>query len=355
MSTEVFFLPIESDRGLDKLAEGVGKLAVAAGLAQVVTAKLFYMLKTHFGERGNNTYVKAEWVRPILDAARAAGARVFVSDTNTLYVGSRSNAVDHLTVAREHGYSFETLGVPVVIADGLLGESQSAVTVNLKHYKQVHIANAVRAADGFIVVTNVTGHLQSGLGGAIKNVGMGMAGRGGKRSQHCDMRPEVIASKCTACGACAQWCPADAIAVDKTAKIDARKCIGCGECYAVCRFGAVKFNWSESSPGLQEKMVEHCVGALKGKESRAMFFNFLTNVTLNCNCMGRTEKPEVPAVGVLAARDIVAIDQASVDVLAGAAGEDVFKKMWPSWDYSIQLQYAEKVGLGTRSYDLVRV
>ena len=355
MSAKVYFLELKPKDDLSRLAEGVAKLADAAGLAEVVVANRFYMVKVHFGERGNNTYVKPEWVKPLIDKAKAGKARVFVGDTNTLYVGSRWNAVDHLAVAREHGYTFEALGAPVIIADGLVGESQSPVEVNLKHYRHVQIANAVRAADGFIVVTNVTGHLQSSLGAAIKNVGMGMAGRGGKRSQHCDMKPEIITSKCTACRTCVAWCPTSAITVDKKARIDAAKCIGCGECYAVCKFGAVKFNWTESSPGLQEKLVEHCAGALKGKEGRSIFFNFITAVTQNCNCMGRTEKPELPPVGVLASTDIVAVDQASADVLNKAAGEDLFKRLWPSWDYTIQLSYGEKVGLGSRKYELTRL
>jgi hypothetical protein len=355
MASEVFIARLSSAAGIAALPDAVGRLADAAGISQVVEQGLFYMLKVHFGERGNNTYVNPSFIRPIISRAKAAGGRVFVSDTNTLYVGSRANAVDHLTVAREHGFTFETLDAPVIIADGLLGESQSAVEVNLKHYRRLYIANDARASDGFLVVTNVTGHMQTGLGAAIKNIGMGLAGRGGKRSQHCDLRPDILPKKCIACGTCAQWCPASAITVTKLAHIDPAKCIGCGECYAVCRHGAVQFNWNVTSAALQEKLVEHCFGVLKGKLSRCIFFNFLTAITLNCNCMGRTEKPELPPIGVLASTDIVAIDQASADVAKAAAGEDLFLRMYPSWDYTLQLSYAEEVGLGSRSYDLVEV
>jgi len=353
VTSEVFYA--KAGGTLCDLPERVGRLADAAGFSKAITANLFYLLKVHFGERGNDTYVKPEWLVPLVSRVRGAGGKVFVSDTNALYVGTRSNAVDHLEVAREHGFTYESLGAPVIIADGLVGESQSAVEVNLKHYKRVFVANYARAADGFVVVTNVTGHMLTGLGGAIKNVGMGLCGRGGKRSQHCDLKPEIIAKKCVACGSCVEWCPSGAITVGKTACIDGEKCIGCGECYAICRYGAVKFTWSETSQNMQEKLAEHCFGVLKGKGSRSMFFNFLTSVTKNCNCMGRTESLEVPALGVLASQDIVAIDQASADVCSKAAGKDLFKALYPSWDYTVQLDYAARIGLGTRSYALVEI
>jgi len=355
MASDVFIIRAGAKGGLSDLAERVARLADAVGLSEIMSAGLFVMVKIHFGERGNNTYVKPDWIKPLISRVKSSGARPFVSDTNTLYVGARSNAVDHLTVACEHGFSFENLGAPVIIADGLVGENQSAVEVNLKHYRQVYVANDARAADAFVIVTNVTRHMLSSYAGAIKNVGMGLAGRGGKRSQHCDMRPEVLPKKCVACGTCAEWCPTSAITVKEIARIDANKCIGCGECYAVCRYGAIKFEWSETSRGLQEKLAEHCFGVLKGKQGRTVFFNFLTAVTKNCNCMGHTEKPEVPAIGVIAGTDIVAVDQASVDAVNKAAGADLFAKMYPSWDWSVQLAYAEKICLGTRSYKLIEV
>ena len=193
------------------------------------------------------------------------------------------------------------------------------------------------------------------MGGSIKNVGMGICGRGGKRSQHCDVRPEIVEETCVACGTCAQWCPAGAIAVDDVAVIDSDRCIGCGECYAVCRHRAIEFTWSESSANLQEKMAEHCFGALKGKEGESVFFNFMTAVTENCNCIGHTEEPLVPPVGVAASTDVVAVDQASADIIERAYGEDLFAKIYPSWDYTVQLAHAERIGLGSRRYNLVEV
>jgi uncharacterized Fe-S center protein len=355
VASEIFFVPVNDVTDGKRVADAVGRLADAAGLGEVVGADLMYMLKVHFGERGNNTYIPAPWLRPIVDRVKDAGSRIFVSDTNTLYVGSRSNAVDHLMLAHEHGFTHDVLGAPVIIADGLVGENQSPVEVDLKHYRQVYLANDARASDGFVVATNVTGHILSGLGGAIKNIGMGVAGRGGKRSQHCDLKPRVIKKKCTSCGTCARWCPADAITVDGHAVIDEAKCIGCGECYAVCRYGAIDFSWSETSSNIQEKMAEHCHGALKGKKGESIFFNFLTAVTKNCNCMGKTEKPVVPPIGIIAGTDIVAVDQASIDLVDRAAGDGFFASLWPDWDCTLQIVYGESIGLGSREYELTEV
>jgi len=355
MASEVFFIKAGRDGDLSDMPERVGRLADAAGLTEIVSKDLYFMLKIHFGERGNNTYINPAWVRPLVARLKSGGAKAFLSDTNTLYVGSRSNAVDHLTIAAEHGFTYEKVGAPLIIADGLQGENQSCVEVDLTHYRQVYIANDARASDGFVVATNVTGHMLTGLAGAIKNVGMGLAGRGGKRSQHCDLNPDVVTKKCVACETCVQWCPVGAIEVGDVAKIDPEKCIGCGECYAVCRHGAIKFAWTETSVNMQEKLAEHVSAVLKGKEARTMFFNFLTAVTRNCNCMGHTEVPEVAPIGVLASTDIVAVDQASADVVNQRAGVDLFKKLYPEWDYTIQLAYSEKIGLGSRKYALEEV
>lgn len=353
--SEVFFIKTPDTAGTADVVERVGRLADAAGIAEAAGDGLKYMVKVHFGERGNKTFLRPEWLRPLVERLQKGGSKVFVADTNTLYVGSRSNAVDHLTVAHEHGFTQDALGAPVMIADGLVGENQSPVEVELKHYRQVYIANDARAADGFVVATNVTGHVLAGLAGSIKNVGMGLAGRGGKRSQHCDLRPQVSKRECTACGTCEKWCPAGAITIGEIAVIDSAKCIGCGECYAVCPYGAIAFTWSETSANLQEKMAEHCYGALMGKRGRHFFFNFMTAITQDCNCIGKSGNLLVEPIGILASSDIVAVDQASVDMVEKAAGRDLFREMWPDWDYTVQLSYAESIGLGSRTYELTEV
>jgi uncharacterized Fe-S center protein len=205
-----------------------------------------------------------------------------------------------------------------------------------------------------IVMTHFKGHEVTGFGGAIKNVGMGLGSRSGKQQMHADVKPEVNMDKCNGCGLCIKWCPQDAIEliVDK-AVIDLKKCIGCAECIVTCEFNAIAIQWNGSPASLQEKMAEYCYGAVKDK--KCGYFNFVIDVSPNCDCYGFNGPPIVKDIGVLASSDPVAIDQASVDLVSEKAGTDIIKKTWPQIDHSVQLETAEKIGLGLRKYELVRV
>jgi hypothetical protein len=195
---------------------------------------------------------------------------------------------------------------------------------------------------------------------------MGCASRKGKLAQHCEISPEFDAKKCVGCGECVVHCPADAIELrKKKAKKDADKCIGCGECIAVCPEEAVSIPWDSDTARFQKKMVEYTVGALKGKEERAIYLNFVTKVTPQCDCYGYSDTPLVKDLGILASKDPVAIDQAAVDLVNAQPaladccletnrepGEDKFRGVYPHIDWSIQLGYAEELGLGSRKYKL---
>jgi hypothetical protein len=205
----------------------------------------FVALKIHFGEIGNTAYLKPENVKPLIDKVRSFKALPFLTDANTLYKGTRSDAVNHLLTAYKHGYDFKDIGVPVIIADGLTGKESIQVAVNLKHFKEVKIAASAYHADSLIVLTHFKGHELTGFGGSLKNVGMGLGSRAGKQMMHADVRPEVNKEKCTACGCCVKWCPTSAIKMaDKKAEIDTSKCIGCGECIASCNFGAIAISYA---------------------------------------------------------------------------------------------------------------
>ena len=198
---------------------------------------------------------------------------------------------------------------------------------------------------------------------------MGCASRKGKLAQHCEISPEFDAKKCIGCGECVAHCPTDAIELlKKKAKKDAEKCIGCGECIAVCPEEAVSIPWDSDTARFQKKMVEYTVGVLKDKEDRAFFLSFFTKVTPQCDCYGYSDVPLVKDLGILASRDPVAIDQAAVDLVNAqpaladccletnrGPGEDKFRGVYPHIDWSIQLGYAEDVGLGTRDYELVYI
>jgi len=291
----------------------------------------------------------------------SCGAKPFITDTNTLYKGRRSNTCDHLEQARSHGFSIESLGAPVVIADGLIGSAHREIVLNLKNSRSVFIASDIVHSDAMLVVTHITGHGLAGLGGTLKNVGMGCASRAGKLAQHAGMEFRVVESECRGCGTCAKWCPAEAIEIPeapgsrKKALINYDICIGCGECFAVCPAEAIAFDWAASSEVLQEKLCEYVKGALRGKEGKAAFFSYLVNITRDCDCTGRTQRKIVPDIGILASFDPVALDTASSDLIKSRYGKDLFREIYPRLDYTRQLAYGEKIGLGSTKYEIVEV
>ena len=351
---KVYFAPLGPQSSADEMAAAALRLWDGMSAKKIVTKNSLVALKQHFGERSGSNIVPAAVTRAIGERVRDAGGKPFVTDSNTLYNGARSNAVDHLELARRHGFSHESLGFPVIIADGLKGESQVALNSSGTVLKKVFLAGAGSMADAAVILTHVTGHLAAAMGASIKNVAMGFAGRAGKMQQHHSAEPIFSNSKCTACGRCARHCPVAAINVGKYARIDLAKCIGCGECYAFCPHGAVSFEWSTTSADLQKKMAEYCLAFHAEKKGRVVYLNFITRITKECDCLD-DGKPGLPDLGVAGSFDPVAVDAAAIDLLNERHGHDVFRKFWPQRDPRVQIEYGEQIGLGTGKYDLVRM
>lgn len=326
-------------------------------------------VKVHFGEYGNCAFIRPVMVRVVVDHLLGLGCRPFVTDTNTLYKGSRGDAVAHIGTAVRNGFDYAVVGCPVVIADGLRGRSSVRVPVGGELLHEVSIARGIRDADSLVVVSHFKGHELSGFGGALKNMGMGCAAREGKLVQHSTLAPVIGQDACIGCARCLEYCPAGAISLSgKTAVIEGHKCIGCGECILVCPRGAVQVQWNEGYDHFQKKMVEHAAGVLKGKADKSVFLNFLTQISPACDCYPNNDAPFVPDIGILASVDPVAIDAASVDLvnaqeaLPGTAvkrgrarGEDKFRALYPDVDWNVQLDHAAKMGLGTREYRILKV
>lgn len=351
---QVFFTPLPSAASAEEMAAAARRLWDAMKLKQIVARDALVAIKQHFGEKGGENFVPPAVTRAIGECIRAAGGKPFATDSNTLYNGSRSNAVDHLELARQHGFSHEGLGFPVIIADGLRGEAQVTLAARGGLLKNVFLAGAGSMAEAAVVLTHITGHLLAGLGASIKNVAMGFAGRAGKLQQHHSAEPIFSRSKCKACGRCARHCPAGAIAVQAFAILDIKRCIGCGECFAFCPHGAVSFDWSTTSADLQKKMAEYCLAFQAEKPGRVAYLNFITRVTKNCDCLGQGETG-LPDLGVAGSFDPVAADAAAMELLNAKQGRDVFREFWPQLDPRTQLVYGEKIGLGTTHYELARV
>lgn len=367
MSATVYFAPARSKMKRSMVARA-GSLLERAGLRDAIAGGDLVAVKLHFGEQGNTGFVSPVFVREVVRRVREAGGKPFLTDANTLYRGQRANAVDHLACAIHNGFSYATIEAPLIIADGLDGRDAVDVPVVGKHFSSVRIGAAAVHADAMVVVTHVKGHEATGYGGALKNIGMGLGCRSAKQRMHADFRPEVVAPECRACGRCVRWCPVSAIAIgpDRVAAVDYSICYGCGECVAACPYSAITTQWKTDATLLQEKIVEHAAGALAGKDGKVVFLSFVTAVSPDCDCWTFSDAPIVPDIGVLASSDIVAIEQAAYDLvthargLEGSRGEglpegaDKFTAV-TGVDGTTTIAYAEEMGLGTRSYELITI
>jgi hypothetical protein len=368
MKSTVWFASLRARSGDESTEAKVRRLFETAGFSSCIHARDRTAIKLHFGERGNDSYISPVYVRQVVEKIKKAGALPFVTDSNTLYLGSRSNAVDHITTAVLHGFDYAVIGAPVIIADGLCGKNVAKVTIKKKHFKTVTIAGDIVAADSMIVMTHFKGHEVAGFGGALKNLAMGCAPPAGKRAQH-QAKPFPIRDLCTGCRKCVETCPKSAITlVDEKSTIDRNLCIGCFECMTVCPSHAIDIDWETEIPLFTERLIEYAYGAVQGKAGKVGYISFLTRITPDCDCVPWSDASIVPDIGILASKDPVAIDAAACDLVnqqEGYAesfltthrhpGEDKFSGMRPNTDGKRQLQYAEELGMGSREYELVRL
>ena len=347
----------------------LNRLMKTAGMDDVVAERNLTAIKLHFGEKGNSAFIRPNFIRAIVDRVEGLGATPFLTDANTLYAGTRGNSVSHLHTAVLNGFAYSVVKAPIIIADGIRGASFKTVKIDQEHIKTAFIAKDIVEADALISVAHFKGHELSGFGGTIKNLGMGCASRKGKMAQHSDLSPKVKKKKCVGCGDCVRHCAGKAIFVkEEKASIDPKKCVGCGECILICPNGAIDVSWNADIPLFQKKMAEYTLAVLWGKEKKSFFLNFLTDISPACDCYGHSDAPIVHDVGILASKDPVAIDQASVDLVNQQtattqsclkeglkSGDDKFRAVYPKIDWAIQLDHGEHIGLGSRKYELIRI
>lgn len=367
MTAQVYFASVRSTLKRSMVTR-TGTLLERSGLRDIVDDGDLVAIKLHFGEQGNTGFVHPVFVREVVRRVREDGGNPFLTDANTLYRGQRANAVDHLACAIHNGFSYATVEAPLIIADGLDGRDAVDVPISGKHFSSVRLGAAAVYADAMVVVSHVKGHEAAGFGGALKNIGMGLGCRSAKQRMHADFSPDVVAEKCRACGRCIAWCPVHAIALnaDHVAEIDHTICYGCGECVAACPYGAARSERESDSTLLQEKIVEHAAGVLATKQGKIAYLSFVMAVSPDCDCWGFSDAPIVPDIGVLASSDIVAIEQAAYDLVTAARGlensrgeglcegDDKFQAV-TGVDAAHSIAYAEEMGLGTRSYELVTI
>jgi len=372
MSSTVFFMDLRASVKEPNVKK-FQQLLAAVDLKSIIQRKKkrpLMAVKLHFGEKGNTAFIRPNFVRWVVDALWEHGGRPFLTDANTVYVGTRSEAVSHLTTAIENGFAYAVVKAPLVIADGLTGKAEVELPINKKHFQSVFLAEGLVEAEGMVAMTHFKLHELSGFGGAIKNLAMGGASRRGKLAQHSNISPKVLDKKCTGCGECVAHCAQEAIQINpetQKAVIDTAKCIGCAECILVCPYGNIQIQWNESIPVFLEKLAEYAYGVMQSKKDRAVFLSFVTQVSPACDCYGHNDAPIVGDIGILASKDPVAIDQAAADLvnrargLEGSAlkemgpGSDKFKDIYPQVDWPLKLAYAEELGLGSREYELIKI
>jgi uncharacterized Fe-S center protein len=365
-STKVYFSDLRSSPKENLLSRMI-RLVDSVGIEDIIRPRNLVALKLHFGEKGNTAFIRPLFIRKIVDRVKELGASPFLTDTNTLYAGSRGNSVSHLNTAIENGFAYSVVNAPVIIADGMRGASFSSVTIDQEVINTAYLGKEIVESDALISLAHFKGHELSGFGGTIKNLGMGCAARRGKLVQHSSLSPKIKRKKCVGCGDCIEHCAHDAISlVEEKAMIDSQKCVGCGECILICPNGVIDIHWNADMEIFQKKMAEYSLAVLKEKQGRAIFLNFLTNISPACDCYGHNDASIVHDIGIVVSKDPVAVDQASVDLVnrepaadncclttSTKPGEDKFRGVYPQIDWNVQLEHAQRIGLGSREYELV--
>ncbi len=357
VSSKVYFIKASVNNGEQVISEKAQKLFRAGGFAGCFRENDFTAVKVHVGEEGNNTHLKAPCIKGLVDELIGLKTKPFTTDTSTLYVGQRNNALNHTILATEHGFNSDELGIPFIVSDGLLGMTETAIEINGRHNKEVFIASDIVRCQSILSIAHFTGHVTAGLGATLKTLGMGCASKRGKLKQHAALKLS-ISNDCILCRECLKHCPVDAISLGKTrARISQDKCIGCAECMANCRFGAVKCNWGQETEELQENIAEYALGTLKGKEGKAVFFNFLLSVTKDCDCFNTPNmRTIVDDIGIAASTDPVAVDKAALDLVENKTGRKLQKLLKNQYlNPSCQIEHAERIGLGSSNYELIEI
>ncbi|UCH79889.1 MAG: DUF362 domain-containing protein [Nitrospiraceae bacterium] len=313
----------------------------------------FVGIKMTIGDQGSTGYIKPELVGMLVKKLKKQGAKPFVFDTNVIYHGKRQNAVDHLNLAYQKGFTPGKIGCPYIIADSVFGTDSISVKADYKNIRQIKVPSLIKMLDDVIVLSHVTGHLMSGFAGSIKNVAMGMSSRAGKQIQHSSIKPMINVDTCTMCGACIEVCPVSAISeLSTNAYINSEICVGCAECIAACKIQAVHINWNEDPHVFAERMSEYAMGILS-RIRRKIFLNFATDITLECDCICGDDQRIVDDTGIFASEDILAVDKSCFDVLTGS--RDLFSRGGKISAHKHQFEYAEAIGLGKTDYKLVTI
>lgn len=370
--SKVYFTDFRVPVGVN-LLQKLRNLCIKAGIKNIDMEGKFVAIKMHFGELGNLAFIRPQYVKVIADLVKELGGMPFLTDCNTLYPGSRKHALEHIECANLNGFNPTTTGCQIIIGDGLRGTDEAEVPVkNGEYIKTAKIGRAIMDADIFISLAHFKGHEMTGFGGAIKNIGMGCGSRAGKMDQHSSGKVSVDESLCRGCRRCAKECGSGAITYEnKKAHINHDICKGCGRCIGACAFDAISNDQWDAGDLLDRKMAEYAQAVCQDRP--CFHINMALDISPNCDCHGENDAPILPNIGMFASFDPVAIDQACVDACQketpfrnSQLGDNLAKPDWkhhhdhfldnnPNVHWKETLEHAEKIGMGTRDYDLVTI
>ena len=370
--SKVYFTDFRTKVGIS-IPEKLKRLMKEAGFETLPLDHKYVVIKMHFGEFGNLTYLRPQYPRAVGEYVKKLGGFPFLSDCNTLYPGFRKNALDHLKCAAMDGFTRDSTGMEILIGDGLKGTDEVDVPVEGAKYCPVaHIGRAIMDADVYISLAHFKGHEEAGFGGALKNTGMGCGSRAGKMDQHSSGKPRVDLDKCRGCHMCAKECGSDAITYPDGGKahIDLEACKGCGRCIGACPFDAISPLSYSANEILGCKIAEYSKAVVSGRP--CFYINIINNVSPNCDCHAENDAAIIPDVGMAASFDPVALDQACLDLCNAAesfrnsqVGDryakgaehtgNLFKDNNPEVDDDSALRHGEEIGLGSRKYELIRI
>ena len=360
--------------GQENLLQKLRRLMITAGMKEIDFKDKYAAIKIHFGEYGNLAFLRPNYAKVMADLVKECGGKPFLTDCNTLYVGSRKNALDHIETAYLNGFTPYATGCHVLIGDGLKGTDETLVPVHGEYVKEAKIGSAIMAADILLTLTHFKGHEMAGFGGALKNIGMGCGSRAGKMEMHNDGKPVVADTEgCIGCGSCQRICAHEAPVIENgKARIDHERCVGCGRCLAVCPKDVIQPSSGSSVKSLNCKIAEYSLAVCKGRPH--FHVSLICDVSPNCDCHAENDIPIIPDVGMFASFDPVALDVACADavnrmpVIEGSVlsdhlkedmhhgeGHDHFHMTHPDTEWKSCIEHAVKIGLGNDGYELVTI